>query len=183
MSFRGTFLAMGHKTRGGYWCDFCGQPVAGEKATHRMRGAAGILAAGVTGGASLIGAVPGSYHCPNCGNRVRPATAHDYAALDAAVHQAQIAAEDAVPRPNPPAEQRPAPTEDWRSAPSGDVPPWRRRDRDRLDSQDRRRVQQELKGRWTTGLAEQLKELASLHAAGALSDEEFSVAKSRLLHG
>lgn len=222
---------MGHKTRGGYWCDFCGGPVAGEKATHRMRGTAGVLAAGLTGGASLIAAVPGSYHCPNCGNRVRPATNGDYAALEAAVHQhlvAEVAAELPQQEPPRPAQEHLPPAQDWKSLPSAEIPPWRVRDRARLDTANRKRVEQQLKevedhraagrlssaeyevvrqrliesgpiekqvedanqlgifggvGRSEPGLAEQLKELASLHASGALTDDEFSAAKSRLIHG
>ena len=33
---------MGTKAKGGYWCDWCGAPVAGEKTTHRLRGAVGL---------------------------------------------------------------------------------------------------------------------------------------------
>ncbi len=164
---------MGHKTQGGFWCDFCGGPVAGEKTTHRARGAAGILAAGVTGGLSLLATVPGSYHCPTCGGRVRRATAEDYERLQAQAAELATETPDAARQTAPPAVE-------WRDGLAEDVSPWRRRDREGFD-----RSQAEPAGTapQPDDLAEQLDRLAALHASGALTDEEFTAAKRRLIDG
>jgi hypothetical protein len=162
---------MGVKKQGGYWCDFCGAPVAGEKTTHRARGAAGILAAGTTGGLSLLAAVPDRYHCPNCGGRVRLATAADYERLQAQGVAAGSEASSAGVRVPPP---RVA----WRDVPVEDVPPWRRHDRERLESSHTEPAGASAPA---GDLAAQLDRLAALHDSGALSDEEFAGAKRRLL--
>ena len=65
------------KSKGGMYCDYCQRPVAGQKATHRMRNtASGVFALG-TAGASLLGANVDGYHCPNCGQAVRKMTRAD----------------------------------------------------------------------------------------------------------
>ena len=163
---------MGHKTQGGFWCDFCGSPVAGEKTTHRARGAAGILAAGVTGGLSLLATVPGRYHCPNCGGHVRTATAEDYERL-----QAQTTGEPTTETPGAMRQTAP-PAVEWREGPAENVPPWRQRDRARLD---RSPAQATGSAPQPDDLAERLDRLAALHASGALTDEEFAAAKQRLI--
>lgn len=160
---------MSVKRVGGFWCDFCG-PVAGEKTTHRARGVAGFLAAGVTGGASLLAAVPGRYHCPNCGGPVRPATVADYELLDAQASPAELNMPPAAPA-------HPPPHVAWRDVPVEEVPPWRQRDRERLDRSER-----QAGGNGSPhDLIEHLDRLAALHASGVLTEEEFTAAKRRLL--
>jgi hypothetical protein len=162
---------MGVKKQGGYWCDFCGGPVAGEKTTHRARGAAGVLASGVTGGLSLLAAVPDRYHCPNCGGRVRLATAADYERLQG---EAATASREQSSASAP----APAPRVAWREVPVEDVPPWRQHDRERLESSHTSPTDT---APAAGDLAAQLDRLAALHASGALSDDEFTDAKRRLL--
>jgi DNA-directed RNA polymerase subunit RPC12/RpoP len=55
---------MGLAVKGGQWCMACSKPVAGQKTTHRARGAAGLA----TGFWSL--AIGDGYHCPDCGGVV-----------------------------------------------------------------------------------------------------------------
>jgi hypothetical protein len=57
---------MGTAVKGGQWCMTCEKPVAGQKTTHRARGAAGIA----TGLWPL--AIGDGYHCPGCGGPVTP---------------------------------------------------------------------------------------------------------------
>jgi putative oligomerization/nucleic acid binding protein len=159
---------MGVKTKAGYWCDWCGAPVAGEKTTHRVRGAVGIIAAPMTGGLSLGLTVPDRYHCPCCGNPVRPATTDDYATLTHA--EAEPRAQHSAPAP-------PRRASSWQDAPAEEVPPWRQRDRERLDGARTPASQAQHRD----SLAVQLRQLAELHNVGALTDDEFAAAKCRLL--
>jgi hypothetical protein len=161
---------MGVKKHGGYWCDFCHGPVAGEKTTHRARGAAGVLVSGVTGGLSLLAAVPDRYHCPNCGGRVRLATTADYERLQAQAAAASQASSASV--------QVPPPQAAWRDVPVEDVPPWRQHDRERLESS---RTEPADATPPADDLAAQLDRLAALRASGALTEDEFTHAKRRLL--
>lgn len=57
---------MGTAVKGGQWCMKCSKPVAGQKTTHRARGAAGVA----TGLWPL--AIGDGYHCPTCGGPVVP---------------------------------------------------------------------------------------------------------------
>jgi hypothetical protein len=61
---------MGQKTKGGMWCPECDRPVMGVKNTHRIRNAAGLLAAPATGALSLNGLKTEGYICPTCGGPV-----------------------------------------------------------------------------------------------------------------
>ncbi|HEX8207473.1 MAG TPA: hypothetical protein VF587_15525 [Solirubrobacteraceae bacterium] len=83
---------MGFKTKQGMWCEYCQKPVAGQKGTHRARGAAVAVTAPLTGGLSLLGAKSEAYHCPTCGQPVRKA-----AKLDLERHAAGIPAGAAPP--------------------------------------------------------------------------------------
>jgi hypothetical protein len=58
---------MGLKVKGGMWCDSCQRSVAGQKSTKKVAKLSGML---LTGG--LYPALPGGYHCPICGQPVRP---------------------------------------------------------------------------------------------------------------
>jgi hypothetical protein len=49
------------------WCDYCQRPVAGQKSTQKF---AKLTATVLTGGG--YAGLPGMYHCPFCGQRVRP---------------------------------------------------------------------------------------------------------------
>src|SRR5688500_7035503 len=68
---------MGTKAKAGMWCDYCQEPVAGQKGTHRARGVAVAVTALPTAGLSLLGAKPEGYHCANCGQPVRRGTRDD----------------------------------------------------------------------------------------------------------
>ncbi len=81
---------------------------------------------------------------------------------------------------------------DWTQIPADEVPPRRPLDRqslDRLAGQNQRAAARSVKAEAATddstepisSLADELQKLSALHAAGALTDEEYSVAKSRLL--
>lgn len=61
---------MGLKVKGGMWCGSCEKSVAGQKSTRKAAGLGKLL---ISGG-YLVDA-PGPYHCPVCGQPVRPATA------------------------------------------------------------------------------------------------------------
>jgi hypothetical protein len=178
---RGSLPGMGIKSKGGYRCDLCQQPVPGEKSTHRARGAAGLLAAPFTGGASLLATAPSNYHCPNCGGPVRHATAADYALLEAASGSLPLAPPSSEPPPSSPPPT--APGIDWSEVPDDDLPPWRRRDRERLNAQTENEppAPPDDESSVDGTIPAQLSQLASLHDSGALSDEEFRAAKARVL--
>jgi predicted RNA-binding Zn-ribbon protein involved in translation (DUF1610 family) len=55
---------MGLKLKSGMWCDYCARPVAGHKTTKKMAGLGWMLIGGLE--------PPGRYHCPSCGQPVRP---------------------------------------------------------------------------------------------------------------
>ena len=63
---------MGMKSQGGMWCDYCQRPVAGQKATSRARNTVATVTAPLTSGLSLFGVKVNRWHCPNCGQPVRP---------------------------------------------------------------------------------------------------------------
>lgn len=54
------------------WCDYCRQPVMGQKTTARSRNAISALAIPLTGGFSMLGMKMEGYACPNCGQPARP---------------------------------------------------------------------------------------------------------------
>jgi hypothetical protein len=169
---------MGAKPRGGMWCDYCDQPIVGQKATHRARNTiAGLLALPTTG-VSLLGARVEGFHCPTCGSPVRSATAEDYRRLDleplVAERQARLAAEAA--------DRQRERAEAWREDPLDAVVPWRRKDRERLEAAGAAEKAARSSAQ-APDVAERLRQLAELHAAGALTDAEFSAAKTRLLRG
>jgi hypothetical protein len=68
---------------------------------------------------------------------------------------------------------------DWTSLPAEEVPPWRRTDRERLDRA--RAVPPAKRGSEVTALAGEIRRLAALNGAGALSDEELVAALRALL--
>jgi len=152
------------------WCDFCRVPVAGEKATHRLRGA--VVASTLIGTAGLSGLAARSdaYHCPRCGQPVRHARPEDFAWLAAAQQDALRQADTQQPEPNV----------DWREVPTEEVPPWRKNDRERLDWNTRRETP-DAPVTPNPDLADRLAGLARLHDQGALTDEEFAAAKARLI--
>jgi hypothetical protein len=167
---------MGAKPRGGMWCDYCDQPVVGQKGTHRARNTiAGLLALPTTG-VSLLGARVEGFHCPTCGSPVRSATAEDYRRLELepvlAERQARLATEAA--------DRQRERAEAWREVPIDAVAPWRRKDRERLEAAEAadKASRSSAEG---PDMPERLGQLAELHAAGALTDAEFSAAKARLL--
>src|SRR4051812_47215800 len=68
---------MSIKAKPAMWCDYCQAPVAGQKATHRSRSGFGFIAAPLTGGASALLIKSEDWHCPKCGQPVRPMNRSD----------------------------------------------------------------------------------------------------------
>jgi hypothetical protein len=64
---------------------------------------------------------------------------------------------------------------DWQSAPRNEVPPWRKRDRERLDRQP---VQLSPE---SSALVDQLTQLARLHESRAITDDEYTAVRTRLI--
>lgn len=58
---------MGLKVKGGMYCDSCKRPVAGQKSTKKVAKLGATLLSG-----GLYTPFPGGYHCPICGQPVRP---------------------------------------------------------------------------------------------------------------
>jgi hypothetical protein len=74
----------------------------------------------------------------------------------------------------------PEPEQDWTSLPAEQVPPWRRADRARLEAA--RALPHETRTPEIANTAREIRRLADLHAAGALSDHEFVAAiRSRVV--
>ena len=86
------------------WCDYCQRPVAGQKHTKKV---AKLSAVVFSGGLYTPGLIPGGYHCPNCGQPVRPMRASDRSAAGSAPQfaPAELPRTKPPPRPDPTAEE------------------------------------------------------------------------------
>jgi hypothetical protein len=157
---------MGQQSVGGLWCDYCGRPVPAERTTHRTRNTiAGHRRAGNRRGES-VPLQGGRSHISICGGRVRAATEDDHYRGQLATGLVERVAQEPSPRPS----------DDWRELPAHHVPPWREKDRMRLDAHRARERASDTTAGAPLTVADQLAKVAELHEAGALTAEEFAEA-------